>query len=108
MNFGFTEEQELLRAEVRKFLDQNCPLEEVRKIAATPEGDGEWGVAEPGCRNGLVFSRIAMTETPKTSICALVTLLPTKDRNCCAGFGERVVTARTDSSAKLRNRRRLL
>ena len=38
MNFGFTEEQELLRAEVRKFLDQNCPLEEVRKIAATPEG----------------------------------------------------------------------
>ena len=31
MNFGFTEEQELLRAEVRKFLDQNCPLEEVRK-----------------------------------------------------------------------------
>jgi alkylation response protein AidB-like acyl-CoA dehydrogenase len=38
MNFGFTEEQELLRAEVRKFLDQNCALEEVRKIAATPEG----------------------------------------------------------------------
>ncbi len=38
MNFGFTEEQELLRAEVRKFLDQNCPLEEVRKIAETEEG----------------------------------------------------------------------
>ena len=38
MNFGFTEEQDLLRAEVRKFLDQNCALEEVRKIAATPEG----------------------------------------------------------------------
>jgi alkylation response protein AidB-like acyl-CoA dehydrogenase len=38
MNFGFTEEQELLRAEVRKFLDQNCPIEEVRKISATPEG----------------------------------------------------------------------
>ncbi len=38
MNFGFTEEQELLRAEVRKFLDQNCPIEQVRKIAATPEG----------------------------------------------------------------------
>jgi alkylation response protein AidB-like acyl-CoA dehydrogenase len=38
MNFGFTEEQELLRAEVRKFLDQNCPIEEVRKIVATPEG----------------------------------------------------------------------
>ena len=38
MNFGFTEEQELLRAEVRKFLDQNCGLDEVRKISATPEG----------------------------------------------------------------------
>src|SRR4029450_4758590 len=38
MNFGFTEEQELLRAEVRKFLDQNCPLEEVRKLAATESG----------------------------------------------------------------------
>ncbi len=38
MNFGFTEEQELLRAEVRKFLDQNAPLEEVRKIVETPEG----------------------------------------------------------------------
>ena len=32
MNFGFTEEQELLRAEVRKFLDQNAPLERVREI----------------------------------------------------------------------------
>jgi alkylation response protein AidB-like acyl-CoA dehydrogenase len=38
MNFGFTEEQELLRAEVRKFLDQNCPLDEVRKLAETAEG----------------------------------------------------------------------
>lgn len=38
MNFGFTEEQELLRAEVRKFLDRNCPLEEVRKLMETPEG----------------------------------------------------------------------
>jgi len=48
MNFGFTEEQELLRAEVRKFLDQNCALDEVRKIAATPEG-----VAKP------LFDRMA-------------------------------------------------
>jgi alkylation response protein AidB-like acyl-CoA dehydrogenase len=38
MNFGFTEEQELLRAEVRKLLDQDCPLAEVRKLAETPEG----------------------------------------------------------------------
>jgi alkylation response protein AidB-like acyl-CoA dehydrogenase len=38
MNFGFTDEQELLRAEVRKFLDQNAPLEQVRKIVQLPEG----------------------------------------------------------------------
>jgi len=38
MNFGFTEEQELLRAEVRKFLEQNAPLEQVRRIAESPEG----------------------------------------------------------------------
>jgi alkylation response protein AidB-like acyl-CoA dehydrogenase len=38
MNFGFTEEQELLRAEVRKLLDQRCPLEEVRRLMETPEG----------------------------------------------------------------------
>ncbi|MDX1649610.1 MAG: acyl-CoA dehydrogenase family protein [Myxococcota bacterium] len=38
MNFGFTEEQELLRAEVRKFLDANAPLETVRGIVESPEG----------------------------------------------------------------------
>ena len=38
MNFGFSEEQELLRAEVRKFLDQNANLEEVRKITETEPG----------------------------------------------------------------------
>ena len=38
MNFGFSEEQELLRQEVRKFLDQQCPIEEVRRLAKEPEG----------------------------------------------------------------------
>ena len=38
MNFGFTEEQELLRAEVRKFLDQNASLERVREIVETESG----------------------------------------------------------------------
>lgn len=38
MNFGFTEEQELLRAEVRKFLEQNASLEEVRRIVETEQG----------------------------------------------------------------------
>jgi len=38
MNFGFTEEQELLRQAVRKFLDENCDMATVREIAETPEG----------------------------------------------------------------------
>jgi len=38
MDFGFNEEQELLRAELRKFLDQNAPLDELRKQFETPEG----------------------------------------------------------------------
>ena len=38
MNFGFSEEQDLLRHEVRKFLDEQCPLDVVRRIALTPEG----------------------------------------------------------------------
>ena len=38
MNFGFSEEQDLLRHEVRKFLDEQCPLDVVRRIALTREG----------------------------------------------------------------------
>jgi alkylation response protein AidB-like acyl-CoA dehydrogenase len=38
MDFGFTEEQEILRAEVRKFLDANAPLDEVRRMMETPDG----------------------------------------------------------------------
>jgi alkylation response protein AidB-like acyl-CoA dehydrogenase len=38
MNFGFTEEQDLLRQEVRKFLSAHCPLEEVRKLMETSDG----------------------------------------------------------------------
>ena len=38
MNFGFNEEQELLRDQVRRFLDTNCPLSKVREIMKEPEG----------------------------------------------------------------------
>ncbi len=38
MNFGFTEEQELLRQQVRKFLDDRAPLETVRQLLETPAG----------------------------------------------------------------------
>jgi alkylation response protein AidB-like acyl-CoA dehydrogenase len=40
MDFGFTEEQELLRSEVRKWLDDNCPLDEVRRITEAEGGAG--------------------------------------------------------------------
>ena len=53
MNFGFSEEQELLRAEVRKFLDQNASLERVREIVEKEDGPSTdpvlWGrMAELG------------------------------------------------------------
>jgi alkylation response protein AidB-like acyl-CoA dehydrogenase len=38
INFGFTEEQDFLRQEVRKFLDGNCPMEEVRELAKSEDG----------------------------------------------------------------------
>ena len=38
MDFGFTEEQDLLRVEVRKFLDARAPMSEVRRLAATRAG----------------------------------------------------------------------
>jgi alkylation response protein AidB-like acyl-CoA dehydrogenase len=51
MNFGFSDEQDLLRNEVRKFLDENCPLEEVRKLSESEAGfsHGLWErIAELG------------------------------------------------------------
>ena len=38
MNFGFTEEQDLLRTEVRKLLDARCPLSQVRALMETESG----------------------------------------------------------------------
>lgn len=36
MNFGFTEEQGFLRDAVRKFVDDRCPMAEVRRLMKTP------------------------------------------------------------------------
>jgi alkylation response protein AidB-like acyl-CoA dehydrogenase len=38
MDFGFSEEQDLLRDQVRKFLDDNCSLEVVRELASSSAG----------------------------------------------------------------------
>ncbi len=35
MNFGFTEEQDFLREAVRKFVDERCPMSEVRELMKT-------------------------------------------------------------------------
>lgn len=51
MNFGFTEEQDQLRESVRRFLDERCPIEEVRRIQETETGYSEklWSeIAELG------------------------------------------------------------
>ena len=37
MNFGFTEEQDFLRDAVRKFVDDRCPLPEVRTLMETED-----------------------------------------------------------------------
>ncbi len=59
MNFGFTEEQELLRQQVRKFLEEQCPMEEVRRIAETADGYATelWKqLGELGCDGCIVYS----------------------------------------------------
>ncbi len=38
MNFGFTEEQQQLRQAARRFLDERCPITEVRRIMQTDSG----------------------------------------------------------------------
>lgn len=38
MNFGFTEEQELLRQQVRRFFDNKSPITAVREVMTTKEG----------------------------------------------------------------------
>ena len=57
MNFGFNEEQELLRATARKFFDNECPSDVVRTLMDTPEGmtPALWGkLAEQGW-TGLIY-----------------------------------------------------
>ena len=57
MDFGFSEEQELLRSTARKFLENECSSEFVRTRMAEPDGvtDEFWGkVAEQGWL-GLVY-----------------------------------------------------
>jgi alkylation response protein AidB-like acyl-CoA dehydrogenase len=57
MNFGFNDEQELLRSTARKFFENECASETVRRLMDTPEGMTPelWGkLAEQGWL-GLIF-----------------------------------------------------
>jgi alkylation response protein AidB-like acyl-CoA dehydrogenase len=57
MNFGFNDEQELLRSTARKFFENECPSEMVRRLMDAPEGMTPelWGkLAEQGWL-GLIF-----------------------------------------------------
>ena len=40
MNFGFTDEQDVLRSEVRKLLDSKAPLDDVRRVSEDRSGPG--------------------------------------------------------------------
>jgi alkylation response protein AidB-like acyl-CoA dehydrogenase len=58
MNFGFNEEQELLRSTARKFFDNECASETVRRLMDGPEGmtpDLWKKIAEQGW-TGLIFA----------------------------------------------------
>lgn len=51
MDFGFSDQQEQLKAQVRRFLDSECPLERVRQIMASEDSHdgGLWSrIAELG------------------------------------------------------------
>ncbi|MCI0548034.1 MAG: acyl-CoA dehydrogenase [Candidatus Rokubacteria bacterium] len=57
MNFGFNDEQDLLRSTARKFFDNECPSTTVRALMETPEGmsDALWKkIAEQGWL-GLIY-----------------------------------------------------
>src|SRR6266498_1646321 len=58
MNFGFNEEQELLRSTARKFIENECPSTVVRTLMDTPEGMtpelwGRLGLIYPEAYDGM-------------------------------------------------------
>ena len=72
MNFGFTEEQNLLRDQVRRFMEQECTLPKVRELMAREDGfdGGLWqqagklgwlGLTVPETYGGLGLKWIDLT-----------------------------------------------
>ncbi len=57
MNFGLTEEQEVLKSVARRFIDEQAPMAKVREIMESPEAmdEGLWkGMAELGWQGLIV------------------------------------------------------
>jgi alkylation response protein AidB-like acyl-CoA dehydrogenase len=72
MNFGFSEEQELLRSTARKFFENECPSSAVRELMETPEGmspalweriaeQGWLGLIYPEAHGGLALGFVDLT-----------------------------------------------
>jgi alkylation response protein AidB-like acyl-CoA dehydrogenase len=72
MNFGFNEEQELLRSTARKFFENECPSTMVRRLMETPEGmsDELWrrlgeqgwlGLIYPEAYDGMALGLVDLT-----------------------------------------------
>jgi alkylation response protein AidB-like acyl-CoA dehydrogenase len=72
MNFGFSEEQELLRSTARKFFENECPSGVVRDLMETPEGmspplwhriaeQGWLGLVYPEAHGGMGLGSVDLT-----------------------------------------------
>ena len=85
MNFGFTEEQSLLRDQVERFIKEACPMPKVREIAASESrfdstlwqqvADLGWlGLTIPEAHGGLGLKWIDLTvvlEAAAEGLCPL-------------------------------------
>ena len=82
MNFGFEEEQELLRREIRKFLDEQCPMEEVRRLAQSSDGYSREQLkqlAELGWL-GLVLAEMGDLESAERELASAAERIPAHGR----------------------------
>src|SRR5258706_99791 len=91
MNFGFNEEQELLRNTARKFFENECPSDTVRKLMETPEGisaelwkklaeQGWLGLIYPEPYDGTALGLVDLVLLPKGTKGLAGALLPPLDQ----------------------------
>ena len=84
MNFGFTEEQNLLRDQVERFMQDSCPMPRVRELSSTGGFDeilwkkigelGWLGLLIPEAHGGLGLKwidQVVVLEAAATGLCPL-------------------------------------